>query len=98
MTRSIYRLIADHTAAVARLEEITRKNEPRPHESDEFHIACKAADRALYDLIDAAPTSTVELHRKAGYLLLHMRHTEALERDGVEALLLSLLELRLHAA
>lgn len=98
MTQSIYRHIAHHAAAVARLEEAPDSYNEDGTINAIFSSASDDEERALINLIAARPRTTVELHRKAGYLLLHMRHTETLDRESVEALLSSLTELRLQSA
>ncbi|WP_332717417.1 hypothetical protein [Pelagibacterium mangrovi] len=99
MTRTIIRLIADHVAAVARLEEAPDSVDPDGTVNPVFSAASDAEERALFDLIDAKPRNTVDLQRKAAYLRPHNMHSpDSFDRAAIEALLLSLMELRLHAA
>ncbi|GHA13554.1 hypothetical protein GCM10007989_05190 [Devosia pacifica] len=90
--QTIYRLIAQHAAALADLE-CTVDNE------DAVTEAYDEAERQAFDaLVMYVPTSTIELRRKIGYLLLHIKHTETLDRDQVEALLHSFDSVRIKSA
>lgn len=95
--QSIYRLIATHASALARMTEAPdsiRDGEINPV----WQQASDDERAALTRLIEAKPRNTVELRRKADYLLLHVRHGETFDREDTEALIQSMNDLILQPA
>lgn len=97
---TVYHRIADHAAALARLEascdpadELAAKNrgEAVTPEAEAEHVAALEAEAlAFEELLAFVPVNTVEHSRKIGYLQFILQAQDTLDRDQLGVLLHSL--------